>query len=149
MGTNRIHKNDSFTQIANDVVRDSRLSFRARGILIYMLSHVDGWRAGYREIVAAGTEGRQAVLSAFKELEAFGYRRIERAQREDGTWTTETHWYESPNVGKPSAGNPTHGKSARNRTPSKNTMKNTPSSSVADAPSSSGGAPALNWPTYR
>lgn len=62
-----------FTQIPNGLLRDKRLSFKARGIMAMILTHHDGWDVSQEWIAQQGTEGREAVASAFRELEQLGY----------------------------------------------------------------------------
>ena len=63
-----------FTQIPNVYVRDRTLSFVARGILAWLMTHSDGHQVSMREIEAASwKEGREAVRSAVGELERGGY----------------------------------------------------------------------------
>ena len=71
---------DGFTQIPNTWIRDAEISFKARGILFLLLSHEAGFKVTIRSIVAAGTDGRDAVQSGVRELERRGYlRRIQPA----------------------------------------------------------------------
>lgn len=65
---------EPFLRVRNDVVRDSRLSFRARGVLVMMLSYPDDWRFDRDWLAAQSSgEGRDAVRSALQELERVGY----------------------------------------------------------------------------
>lgn len=63
----------NFTGILNSALRDKRLSYRAKGILAACLSHSDGFEFTKEWILEHGTEGRDAVISALKELRAHGY----------------------------------------------------------------------------
>lgn len=56
-----------------DAVTDSRLSWRARGILFGCLTFSDPTKITRSWIVENGREGRDAVLSALAELRKFGY----------------------------------------------------------------------------
>ena len=55
--------------IDNAVLRNEDLSYCARGILAHLLSKPASWKASIKKIEAGGKEGREAVRSAFKELE--------------------------------------------------------------------------------
>lgn len=84
-----------FTQIPNDWVRDSRLSFKARGLLVLLMSHSPGWNMSVRSIAKANGTGIDTIKSAVKELEQFGYLARSESQNHaaDGTfadyiWTT-------------------------------------------------------------
>ena len=50
--------------MGNEVLRDSRLSFCARGILAYLLSQPDGKRDDIRTLSGRAPEGRERVASA-------------------------------------------------------------------------------------
>lgn len=71
----------NFTQVFNKAVRDRRLSRRARGLLVELLSHRDGYGISIPALVAAGPEGRDAIRSALAELEKYGY--LHRSQERD------------------------------------------------------------------
>lgn len=64
-----------FAQIANEALRDRRLSFRARGILALVLSHSGEWTATLRWLESQSeVDGRAAIQSALRELTSLGYR---------------------------------------------------------------------------
>lgn len=64
---------DNFALIANGALRDPRLSFRARGLMAYLLSLPPGWRTSVRQLADKTTEGRDAVATAINELVDAGY----------------------------------------------------------------------------
>ncbi|MDQ0605765.1 hypothetical protein QF037_010198 [Streptomyces canus] len=76
---------DQFTQIANGLFRDSRLSFKAKGIFGYVSTHRDGWQVTLAHLVAVGPDGREAIRAGLKELQQHGYLIRERLRRADGT----------------------------------------------------------------
>ncbi|WP_405914574.1 hypothetical protein [Streptomyces sp. NBC_00728] len=76
---------DQFTQIANGLFRDSRLSYKAKGIFGYVSTHRDGWQVTLAHLIATGPDGREAVRTALKELERYGYLIRTRLRRPDGT----------------------------------------------------------------
>ena len=106
-----------FTIIRNDVLRDDRLSYRARGLLAALLSRPDNWTIRSEDLAREGTEGRGAVLTALKELRDAGYLTIEKKKREDnGQFYTEQVVYDYPQQSAkdaPEYKNPT----LENRTP--------------------------------
>ena len=63
---------DRFVILANSTIRDIRLSFRARGILAFILSWPAGKTMTSSDIAKWGCEGREAIRSSFRELETAG-----------------------------------------------------------------------------
>jgi hypothetical protein len=100
-----------FTVMPNTLLQDRRLSYTARGLLADLLSRPDGWREDGRRMADTSPQGRHSVAKALRELAAFGYYRVERVRRADGTFVSEAHVYDSPQVG-PSAVLPGSGRSA-------------------------------------
>lgn len=76
---------DSFTQVANGLFRDSELSYKAKGIFGYVSTHTEGWQVTIADLVRLGPDGREAVRTGLRELEARGYLVRERLRRPDGT----------------------------------------------------------------
>jgi hypothetical protein len=74
---------DRFVQISNDLVRDRRLTRKARGLFAEIASHRDGFGITVEALVRTGPEGRDAITSGLKELERYGYlaRHQERDER--------------------------------------------------------------------
>lgn len=72
-----------FAQIPNAWLRDESLSYRARGILAMLLSHREGWSIGIEDMTT-GSERKDAVRTAVRELEARGYLIRERIRDERG-----------------------------------------------------------------
>jgi hypothetical protein len=87
----------SYTILRNDVLRDQRLSYRARGVLTYILSHSDNWRTSADSLAEHGKEGRQAIYTALRELTVAGYIEYRRSQDPaTGRWQTETLVFDVP-----------------------------------------------------
>lgn len=85
-----------YTVIRNSVLRDSRLSYRARGVLCALLSRPDNWTVRAEQLAVDGREGRDAIRSALRELRDYGYIRMERRRLADGTLFTEQVVYDEP-----------------------------------------------------
>lgn len=79
-----------FTLVRNAAIEDEALSFRARGVLVYLLSRPDGWETDSTRLAQKAKEGREAVRTALNELEASGYLRRIKRQAQAGRWITET-----------------------------------------------------------
>ncbi|WP_424858512.1 hypothetical protein [Streptomyces sp. SAI-170] len=76
---------NQFTQVANALFRDSQLSFKAKGIFGFVSTHRTGWQVTIADLVRVGPDGREAVRTGLRELEARGYLIRERLRRPDGT----------------------------------------------------------------
>lgn len=110
-----------FTIIDNDVLQDEVLTFRALGLLVYILSKPDHWTISSEQLSSVHGEGRDAVRTSLLELETARYIRRERVQDDRGRWHTHTVVYDRPmgrtissistNDGFPVVGNPVVGKS--------------------------------------
>ncbi|MFF9705378.1 hypothetical protein ACF1FE_30030 [Streptomyces griseofuscus] len=74
-----------FTQIANGLFRDSRISYKAKGIFGYVSTHRDGWKVTLAHLVAVGPDGREAIRTGLNELERHGYLVRTRLRRPNGT----------------------------------------------------------------
>lgn len=85
-----------FTPLSNEVLRDNRLSFCARGVLAHLLSLPDGQRGDIRTLADRTPEGRERVASAMRELERFGYLRRVKKKTPDGRIFTQVDVFETP-----------------------------------------------------
>lgn len=118
-----------YTIIRDDVLRDDRLSYRARGVLAAILSRPDNWTTTAERMVIKSGEGRDAIRTALKELETAGYIQRVKVQNDKGLWSTVTMVFDgvrteaqpetdsqasvtdsqAPETGKPTTGKPTVG----------------------------------------
>lgn len=85
----RVKHAAQFTVARNKTLRDSRLSFRATGLLVYLLSLTDDATTNARKLAKVKPEGEYAILTALAELEKAGYLTREKRQIERGRWVTE------------------------------------------------------------
>ena len=74
----RVEKTRNYTVMSNYHLTDRRLSLKAIGLLSKILSLPDGWDYTIAGLTQICCEGKAAVATAIKELEAAGY--IERCQ---------------------------------------------------------------------
>jgi len=70
-----------FTQVANCVLQDKNLSFRAKGVYAYLYSKPDGWKFSATRIASDSSDGRKPVLKALRELEKGKY--LQRVKHND------------------------------------------------------------------
>ena len=106
-----------FTQIPNHWLRDSRLSFKARGLIALVMSHSQGWSLSVNALAEQNQEGKDAIRSAITELEALGY--LTRSQLNEAGRFGESIWTTHDPAEIPMAENPT----TENPTPKKNIIK--------------------------
>ncbi|MCD8383976.1 MAG: helix-turn-helix domain-containing protein [Clostridiales bacterium] len=82
----RAEHKTGYTVIDNRVIRDGRLSLKARFLLIMMLSMADGWRFSVRGLSQMTGMAAGSVTRVLKELTQYGYVTRERERRENGTF---------------------------------------------------------------
>lgn len=93
----RVQKNANYTTMSNYHLRDSTISFKAKGILSMFLSLPSDWNYSVRGIAAISKEGIDGVLSGLRELEAAGYLERHRLRNEHGRLgDSEYVIYETP-----------------------------------------------------
>ncbi|MGC5000042.1 hypothetical protein [Streptomyces sp. DT195] len=118
MQIHRSRHTSGFTVLPNTLLQDRRLSYPARGLLADLLSRPDGWSEDGRHMADASPQGRLAVAKALRELRAFGYYRVDKVRRSDGTFVSETHVYDTPQVApgltRPGSGVPIDGERGAN-----------------------------------
>ena len=85
-----------FTILPNAALRNPHLSYRARGVLAYVLSMPDNWPTSGETLARQAMEGRDAIRAAINELIIAGYARRVKSQDERGRFTTELHFHEHP-----------------------------------------------------
>lgn len=87
----RVRKGKGFESLRREMLQDPRLSFKALGILAYLLSLPDTWKTNAERLgkLRPGRESQYAVRSGLRELEAAGYLRRERRSGVGGKleWT--------------------------------------------------------------
>ena len=69
----RVEKNRNYTTMSNYHLQDKNLSLKAKGLLSMCLSLTECWDYSINGLTAISKEGRDAVLSAVRELEQAGY----------------------------------------------------------------------------
>ena len=77
----RVSKNRDFTVIANSVFKDRRLSAKAKGILVEMLSLPENWDYTLKGLTTLFSDGIDSIRQGIKELEENGY--IVRERKRD------------------------------------------------------------------
>lgn len=81
----------SFTTVDNTVLNDTNLSWKAKGLFVYLWSQADEWDFYETEVVKHSTDGLSSLKSGIKELEKQGYLKRER-KRDDKGHFKENNW---------------------------------------------------------
>lgn len=113
MGIVRVAKNSNYVVMNRTALNDKRLSWKAKGIMAYLLSMPDDWVFYMEELQSHSTDGKASFQSGFKELKDCGY--VERRPIKDDETGKITHWetvvHEIPIDIKPHTEKPVSGKS--------------------------------------
>jgi len=110
-----------YTVIGNAAAQDAELSWKAKGLLIYLLSLPKNWNIRISELANHATDGYDSTKRAMDELLKSGYiKRGPRVRKPDGKLgdyvyllsgvRDEMPNLEKPNVDFPSQGKPSQGK---------------------------------------
>src|SRR5699024_6225685 len=87
----RHQRAQDFTILDNAQVRDARLSWKARGLIAYLLSLPEGWQLRISFLVGQAPDGRCSTTAGLAELKKFGYLLIERERGARGRFV-RTVW---------------------------------------------------------
>lgn len=90
----RTPRPDRYAIVPMPAVEDHKLSWKARGLLAYLLSRPDNWRTSSQHLARCGPDGRDAVRTGLDELVQAGYLVRRRRQDPAGRWSTETCVYD-------------------------------------------------------
>ena len=109
MPTIRVEKDadNPYVMINKIFLNDPRLSFKAKGILAYLLSKPDHWKTRAGDLANHATNGKGSIYSGLNELKKYGYATYKKEIGEDGQYTAGV-WtiYETPHTGNPDVDNP-------------------------------------------
>lgn len=140
----RKHQRDTYTVIDNGAIRDDTLSWRATGLLAYLLSLPEGWKIRTNDLVNRKTDGRTAVLSTMTELETAGYLRRTKVRDTRGHLRTYIDISESPEMmlamadqptlDAPTSAEPNVGQRPHKKEPEELPTEGSPTDLVADVP---------------
>lgn len=78
MAVIRIEKTKNYTVMSNYHLKEKGMSLKAKGLLSLMLSLPDEWNYSISGLVSICKENETAIKSALKELQQFGYIRIDK-----------------------------------------------------------------------
>ena len=103
----RVPKVTNYTVMSNHHLTDRDLSFKAKGLMSYMLSRPDDWDFTIAGLSRLNKDGRDAIGRIIQELESHGYLERIRRRQSKGTFSTmEYVLHEQPMPGNPALDNP-------------------------------------------
>lgn len=85
----RVYKNKThpYTIIDNTPINDKRLSAKAKGILLYLISKPNYWFINLPNLISAFTDGERSIRTGINELIKFGYIIRTHARKKDGRFS--------------------------------------------------------------
>jgi len=87
----RVHKKpNSFVMIDRGFLENPNLSWKAKGILAYLLSKPDNWKVIVKDLVNHATDGKAAVYSGLGELKGQGH--YQKTPVRDSVGRRISHW---------------------------------------------------------
>ena len=69
----RIKKERAFAQISNELINNNQLSYKALGILTYILSKPDDWEVYNSDLIREGIDGKESIRTGLLELKEKKY----------------------------------------------------------------------------
>lgn len=100
MSVFKIEKSKNYTVMSNYHLRDKNLSYKAKGLLSFMLSLPEDWDYSINGLVSISKEGVKAIRNILQELQRYGYLVIEKKQNKIGQFEYEYLIYEQPDTQK-------------------------------------------------
>jgi len=103
----RVHKQNNYTTIDNNIFKNKELSWKATGLIATMLSLPDDWDFSINGLAILKKDKETVIRTGLKELENLGYLKRTKIKNNKGRiidW--EYDIYECPVVEKPLVENP-------------------------------------------
>ena len=105
----KISFKSNYTQIPNELLRDSTISLKAKGMFALLISHGEGYQFSSMRLVIESKDGEHATKESLKELEKGRY--LTRNRQSDG----RVQYVLSLPEEKPKCENPTMRKSHKEK----------------------------------
>ena len=101
------HRNKPYVILDKRGLEDEGLSWKAKGILAYLISKPDDWQVYLKQLSTASTDGIDATRSGMKELVDAGYVRRQESKKENGKFAGHEYVvYEHPSLAEQDGGRP-------------------------------------------
>lgn len=138
---------DNYTIISNAMLRDFRISLKARGLGAWLLSHRDDFQLTQKRIAEMNGCGEALVRSAVDELEAVGYLRRERSRDDETGQLGGSVYYmtDSPVDAGQAQDAVSHDRETQSRETEAH-KKNTSKKTTSKAPAAAASEPVLDLP---
>lgn len=88
----RAKRENKFSTLPNDFLRDSTLSFECRGMIAYLLSHTEDWKCRPADLEREGNIGKDARRRIMIEAEKAGYITFHSERLKSGQFNV---WYDA------------------------------------------------------
>lgn len=82
----KVYKKANFVAIDNKILNDTELSWKAKGLLCYLLSKPNDWQVRLSDLRKKSTDGRDSVRSAMGELIDIGYAHVNSLRDKEGMY---------------------------------------------------------------
>ena len=92
----KIEKNKNYTVMSNYHLRDKNLSYKAKGLLSFMLSLPEDWDYSLAGLCAISKESKDGIRTILKELQEYHYLVIEKSRNDKGLFEYNYLIYEVP-----------------------------------------------------
>ena len=96
MSVFKIEKSKDYTIMSNYHLRDRNLSYKAKGLLSFMLSLPDDWDYSLAGLCSISKESRDGIRAILNELKEHHYLEIEKVRGEKGYFEYNYLIYEKP-----------------------------------------------------
>ena len=106
MSVFKIEKNKDYTIMSNYHLRDRELSYKAKGLLSFMLSLPEDWDYSLNGLCAISKESKDGIISILKELQEHHYIEIEKVRGDKGYFEYNYLIYEIPHFKNVEKNNP-------------------------------------------
>jgi hypothetical protein len=97
----KVYKNKSYTTIGLKAVEDPRLSWKAKGLHLYLYSRPSGWQIRYTDLLRRSRDGKSSLQRAVEDLKRHGYLRISQIRKQGKFERSLWEVYEEPCVFSP------------------------------------------------
>jgi hypothetical protein len=97
----------NFTTAPNEWLRDDRISFKAKGLLLYLLSHEVGYNITFNQIERETRDGVASIRAGIEELIQADYLEVHQTKDENGYNAGLSYLLKNPTCENPTLENPT------------------------------------------